>query len=188
MNDLEIDPRKREIKEDISSDEKIETAITNLEKALELEAKIYLDTHRHLTDTSGRHLVVKNGLSRPRKVLLLNETSVIIRTPRIDDRRKGYRFKSKILPPFLRTFGKLEKVLPFSIYEEISDSNLRSTIESYLGPAARSTRSAAGRRRTDAPAAVARAAEGLWRLPAPSRRLVPPPVGRAAPPPASTRR
>jgi len=52
-------------------------------------------------DARGHALVVQNGKARERK-LTLGVGSIKLRAPRVNDRREGQRFRSQILPPYMR--------------------------------------------------------------------------------------
>ena len=71
-----------------------------LAEALEAEAA------REQRDEQGRALVVRNGYAREREVLL-GAGSVALKAPRVNDKRmdengRRRRFKSVILPPYMR--------------------------------------------------------------------------------------
>ena len=76
-----------------------------LAQALESEVADYVARHQE-RDENGRAKVVRNGKARPRKVTLGSGT-IEVRAPRVDDRRGAKdgsrdRFRSQILPPYLR--------------------------------------------------------------------------------------
>jgi transposase-like protein len=86
-----------------------------LAQALEAEVADYIARNQE-RDESGRALVVRNGKARPRKVTLGSGT-IEVRAPRVDDRREsehggGPRFRSQILPPYMRRSPKVAEVLP----------------------------------------------------------------------------
>ncbi len=72
---------------------------------LEAEDSDYIARHQERA-ADGRALVVRNGKARPRKVTLGSGT-IEVRAPRVDDRRRDEagdrrRFRSQILPPYMR--------------------------------------------------------------------------------------
>jgi hypothetical protein len=76
-----------------------------LTEALEAEVADYIDRHQ-VRDANGRARVVRNGKARPRKVTLGSGT-IEVSAPRVDDRRQDemgerHRFRSAILPPYMR--------------------------------------------------------------------------------------
>jgi hypothetical protein len=92
-----------------------------LVEALNLEVAEHLSRHSSLRDDHGRALVVRNGKANPRKVTLGSGT-VEITAPRVNDRRPGEKFTSKILPPYLRRSAKVENLLPI-LYLKVNRCN-----------------------------------------------------------------
>ena len=72
-----------------------------LKLALEQEVKDVIQRCAEIKDEQGRRLVVRNGKGRKRKIVYSNGAFEIT-APRINDRRRGERFKSKILPSYSR--------------------------------------------------------------------------------------
>lgn len=92
-----------------------------LQKAIEDEVNDYLARHRSLQD-GGRLIVVRNGKGRSR-LLQTGIGNIVIRQPRVLDRRRGRRFTSGILPPYLRRVPTLEALLPVLYLKGISGNN-----------------------------------------------------------------
>ena len=82
-----------------------------LSQALELEVQEAMDRCAHLRDDENRRLVVRNGKGKTRKVSVGSGT-FDINAPRVNDRREGFKFHSKILPPYMRRSPNVESVLP----------------------------------------------------------------------------
>jgi hypothetical protein len=87
-----------------------------LAEALEAEVRDYIEAAREQRDEQGHALVVRNGYAREREVLL-GAGSVALKAPRINDKRvdengQRRRFKSVILPPYMRRSQKVTEVLP----------------------------------------------------------------------------
>ena len=87
-----------------------------LAEALEAEVAGYIEAAGEQRDEQGRALVVRNGYAREREVLL-GAGAVEVKAPRINDRRvdeegNRRRFKSVILPPYMRRSPKVTEVLP----------------------------------------------------------------------------
>jgi len=100
--------------------------------ALELEVETYTQKLRHLRDTNGHALVVRNGKARPRTVSL--GTGVIeITAPRVDDRRSDHRFTSKILPPYMRRSPRLDEALPVLYLRGLSTGDFEEALYALLG-------------------------------------------------------
>ena len=73
-----------------------------LAEALQLEVEEYIQKFKDKRDEkSSKRLVVKNGLSRERKVTTGSGT-IKVKVPRINDKRPGEKFSSFILPSYLR--------------------------------------------------------------------------------------
>ncbi len=86
-----------------------------LTQALEAEVADYIARHQE-RDEHGRAQVVRNGKARARK-LTLGSGTVEVRAPRVEDRRQDEagrrcRFRSQILPLYMRRSPKITEVLP----------------------------------------------------------------------------
>jgi putative transposase len=108
-----------------------------LAEALEAEVADYLDAAKGQRDERGRALVVRNGYARERKVLL-GAGAVEVRAPRVDDRRmdeegKRQRFKSVILPPYMRRSPKVTEVLPLLYLHGLSSGDFVPALEEFFG-------------------------------------------------------
>jgi transposase-like protein len=79
--------------------------------ALKAEVDAYVAAHAEERDEQGHALVVRNGVAQPRKVTTA-AGELEIEAPRVNDRREGSRFTSKILPPWARRSPKVTEVLP----------------------------------------------------------------------------
>jgi transposase-like protein len=103
-----------------------------LVRCLNLEVEEYLNQNKSETDQDGRRLVVKNGVGRPRKVTM-GSGAVEVQAPRVNDRRDGEKFISKILPPYLRKSPKVESLLPALYLKGLSTNNFQSVLGEFLG-------------------------------------------------------
>ncbi len=104
--------------------------------ALETEAADYIARHQE-RDEHGRAQVVRNGKARPRKVTLGSGT-IEVRAPRVDDRREAEdgsrrRFRSEILPPYMRRSPKVDEVLPILYLRSLSTGDSREGLAALLG-------------------------------------------------------
>jgi putative transposase len=84
--------------------------------ALEAEVEAYIEAATDHRDEQGGALVVCNGYAREREILL-GAGAVQLKAPRVNDRRveedgNRKRFKSVILPPYMRRSPKVTEVLP----------------------------------------------------------------------------
>jgi transposase-like protein len=88
-------------------------------------------------DEHGRARVVRNGKGRPRKVTLGSGT-IEVRAPRVDDRRdtedgSRHRFRSQILPPYMRRSPKVAEVLPVLYLRGLSTGDFKEGLAALLG-------------------------------------------------------
>jgi len=105
--------------------------------ALETEAADYVERHRDERDDEGRALVVHNGRAKARK-LTLGAGTVELKAPRVNDRRRDEqgqrrRFRSHILPPYMRRSPKVAEVLPILYLRGLSTGDFRPALEGLLG-------------------------------------------------------
>lgn len=101
-------------------------------EALEVEVAAYVERHREERDARGHARVVRNGHARARKVTLGSGT-VEVRAPRVDDRRAGAKFTSRILPPYMRRSPKVEEALPILYLRGLSSGDFEPALEGLLG-------------------------------------------------------
>ena len=79
--------------------------------ALKEEVAEYVDRHASLKDERGHSLVVRNGTSKPRTIQV-GAAPIEIEAPRVNDRRAGEKFRSGIVPPYVRRSRCLEEAIP----------------------------------------------------------------------------
>lgn len=108
-----------------------------LARALEAEVEEYVDAARGERDGHGRALVVRNGHAREREVLC-GAGSVEVKAPRVNDRRvdedgNRQRFKSVILPPYMRRSPKVTEVLPLLYLHGLSSGDFVPALEEFFG-------------------------------------------------------
>jgi transposase-like protein len=107
-----------------------------LAQALEAEVAGYIARNQE-RDENGRALVVRNGKARPRKVTVGSGT-IEVRAPRVDDRRETedgsrQRFRSQILPPYMRRSPKVAEVLPILYLRGLSTGDFKEGLTALLG-------------------------------------------------------
>jgi transposase-like protein len=107
-----------------------------LAQALEAEVADYVARNQE-RDEQGRARVVRNGKARPRKVTLGSGT-IEVRAPRVDDRRDAgdgsrRRFRSQILPPYMRRSPKVTEVLPILYLRGLSTGDFKEGLAALLG-------------------------------------------------------
>ena len=100
--------------------------------ALEREIQLLIARCAHLKDHKGHRLVVKNGVAKPRKIICGSGT-VEVRAPRVHDRRKGHKFTSKILPPYLRKTPAVEAAISILYLKGISGNAFDDAMKVLLG-------------------------------------------------------
>ncbi len=108
-----------------------------LAQALEAEVEAYLDEAKDQRDERGHALVVRNGRAKGREVLL-GAGAVKVRAPRINDRRvdergERMRFKSVILPPYVRRSPKVSEVLPLLYLHGLSSGDFVPALQEFFG-------------------------------------------------------
>jgi len=105
--------------------------------ALEVEVAAYVEAHRETRDETGHAQVVRNGRGRVRRVTVGSGT-LPVRAPRVDDRRvdeagERQRFRSRILPPYMRRSPKVAEVLPLLYLRGLSTGDFRAALPVLLG-------------------------------------------------------
>jgi putative transposase len=108
-----------------------------LAEALEAEVEDYLQEAEGERDGHGHALVVRNGYARGREVLC-GAGSVEVRAPRVNDKRvdedgKRRRFKSVILPPYMRRSPKVMEVLPLLYLHGLSSGDFVPALKEFFG-------------------------------------------------------
>jgi transposase-like protein len=107
-----------------------------LQRAVEIEADLFLERYQYLMDERGHRQVVRNG-SRPVRTILTGAGPVEIATPRVDDRvlaRHGEpRFTSALIPPYLRRTKHIEELLPVLYLKGISTGDFTEALQAILG-------------------------------------------------------
>ena len=106
--------------------------------ALDAEVDAYLERHRADRDERGRALVVRNGRARTRAVVTA-AGAIGVSQPRVDDRRtdprtqERSRFRSSILPPYVRRSPKVVEVLPLLYLHGLSSKDFVPALGEFFG-------------------------------------------------------
>jgi transposase-like protein len=103
-----------------------------LATALNAEVDAYVAAHVEGRNDHGHPLFARNGVARPRKVTTA-AGELEIEVPRVDDRREGFQFKSKILPPWVRRSPKVTEVLPLLYLRGISTKDFVPALSEFFG-------------------------------------------------------
>jgi len=111
-------------------------ALKMLAQALEVEVDSFLEKHQYILDDKGNRLVVRNGYGNARKIVT-GAGQLEISTPRIDDRildrHDVPRFKSSIIPPYLRRTANIDELIPVLYLKGISTGDFTEALQAILG-------------------------------------------------------
>jgi len=84
-----------------------------LAQTVEAEVEALVAAHEHIRDEQGRRLVVRNGYL-PQRTIQTGIGDIAVKAPRVRDRSgSGIRFRSAILPPYLRRSKSIEELIPW---------------------------------------------------------------------------
>ncbi len=100
--------------------------------ALETEVEGNIQAHKAERDEGGRALVVRHGKSQERTIQS-GAGSLKIKTPRVNDKRPGEKFRSSILPPYLRRSPRLETAVPILYLRGLSTGDFKPALSALLG-------------------------------------------------------
>lgn len=100
--------------------------------ALDAEVENYIEQHKDVRDATGRRLVVRNGRS-PARTIQTGIGDIEVEAPRVNDRREGERFTSRILPRYLRRTPSLENLIPILYLKGVSTSAMPDALAPLLG-------------------------------------------------------
>jgi putative transposase len=110
-----------------------------LAHALQAEVDTYLKAAEGERDErTGHALVVRNGYHNERQVLC-GAGTIEVRAPRVDDRRvdeatgERKRFRSVVLPPYMRRSAKVTEVLPLLYLHGLSSGDFAPALKEFFG-------------------------------------------------------
>lgn len=103
-----------------------------LQEAIENEVREYIEQCRQITDEEGKRLVVRNG-RLPQREIVTGIGRVRIEQPRVNDKRPGEKFASRILPPYMRRLASIDELIPALYLKGISTGDMQEALESILG-------------------------------------------------------
>ena len=122
-----------------------------LGQAIEAEVGDWIERHAGLTDESGRRQVVRNG-HHPTRTLVTGVGPVDVSQPRVLDRRivgqnpdgqdgdaagrPVTRFRSSILPPYLRKTKAIDDLIPWLYLKGVSTGGFAEALQALVGPQA----------------------------------------------------
>ena len=120
-----------------------------LAQAIEAEVATWIENHKHLVDEDDHQAVVRNG-HMPTRSIITGIGAVQVTQPRVHDRRivgvnedgqaideRGQpveRFRSKILPPYLRKTKSMEELIPWLYLKGVSTGDFTEALQALLGP------------------------------------------------------
>ena len=103
-----------------------------LAQALELEVDEYVSKLKSIRDENGKRKVVRNGSAKTRKITIGSGT-IDVKAPRVNDKREGHKFESKLLPPYLRKSANVESILPILYLKGLSGNAFKEALGALLG-------------------------------------------------------
>lgn len=112
-----------------------------LAEAVEAEVESFLAEFGELRDGDNRQRVVRNG-HLPEREIQSGVGAVKVRVPRVRDRGDGtqagerIRFRSSLVPPYLRRTKSVEELLPWLYLKGISTGDFSEALSALLGPEA----------------------------------------------------
>ena len=115
-----------------------------LAQALQAEVEAYLRAAEGERDEQGQALVVRNGHARRSREILCGAGAIEVRAPRVNDKRvddkrvdeatgERKRFKSSILPPYMRRSPKVSEVLPLLYLHGLSSGDFAPALKEFFG-------------------------------------------------------
>ena len=108
-----------------------------LAQAVEAEVANYIEQFKDSRDSNGQRLVVRNG-HHPERTIQSGLGDIEIKQPKVNDRRVDLegvrqRFKSSILPPYLRRTKSVEDLLPWLYLKGVSTGDFSEALSAILG-------------------------------------------------------
>ena len=122
-----------------------------LAHAIDAEVTDWIDRHAEVVDDNGRRQVVRNG-HHPARTIVTGVGPVEVAQQRVHDRRivgtddhgqaldaAGHpveRFRSSILPPYLRKTKAIEELIPWLYLKGVSTGGFAEALQALVGPQA----------------------------------------------------
>jgi transposase-like protein len=107
-----------------------------LQQAVEGEVAEFIARHRELKDERERQRVVRNGY-KPERSIQTGIGDVPVKAPRVRDREGEIKFRSSILPAYLRRTRSIEELLPWLYLKGLSTGDFSTALAALLGKDAR---------------------------------------------------
>jgi len=111
-----------------------------LRTAVLAEVSGFIAEHAHLLDEEGRRRLVRHGFL-PEREVMTGIGTVPVQVPRVRDRGANedgskIRFRSALVPPYLRKAKSVEELLPWLYLKGISTGDFSEALAALLGPEA----------------------------------------------------
>jgi len=106
-----------------------------LEEALEVEIETFIGHCKDLKDEQGRQRIIRNGYL-PEREIQTGIGQIKARVPRSRDRKTEgtpIRFRSTLLPPYLRRTRSIEELLPWLYLKGVSTGDFSEALAALLG-------------------------------------------------------
>ena len=107
-----------------------------LQKAIESEVQEFLQEHQDRRDDQGKRLVVGNGY-KPARRIVTGAGALEVQEPRVRDnspnKQGRVRFRSAILPPYLRRSKAIAEFIPWLYLKGISTGDFSEALQTLLG-------------------------------------------------------
>jgi len=102
-------------------------------QAVSEEFEVFLQQHAGRRDAQGRQAVVRNGYL-PEREVLSGIGPVTVSMPRARDRSgEGQRFRSSLVPPYVRRSKSVDAVLPWLYLKGVSTGDMREALAALVG-------------------------------------------------------
>jgi len=108
-------------------------------EAVQAELEELLEQYEGQQDGQGRQRLVRNGYL-PQREVQTGIGGIAVRIPRVRDRGSGQeseeiiRFRSSLVPPYLRRSKSLEELLPLLYLKGLSTGDFTDALSALLGP------------------------------------------------------
>ena len=109
-----------------------------LRTAVQAEVAGFIAEYAHLLDDEGRQRLVRHGFL-PEREVMTGIGTVPVQVPRVRDRGVNedgskIRFRSSLVPPYLRKAKSVEELLPWLYLKGISTGDFSEALSALLGP------------------------------------------------------
>ena len=108
------------------------------------EVSAFIAEHAHFLDEAGRQRLVRHGFL-PEREMMTGIGTVPVQVPRVRDRGSNadgskIKFRSSLIPPYLRKAKAVEELLPWLYLKGISTGDSSEALAALLGPDAEGLR------------------------------------------------